>query len=90
MIGGLRELIRKIKNDCTRCRSRNKKFVEVEIGTYLAAKTKIAPSFYNSMIDIAFGFVGQPFKWSRTKLKLYSLVFGFVLTGATYIQVLEG
>ena len=42
------------------------------------------------MIDIVFGFVGQPFKRSRTKLKVYALVFVCILTGATNILVLEG
>ena len=42
------------------------------------------------MIDIAFGFSGQPFKRSRTKLKLYALVFVCILTGTTKILVLEG
>ena len=37
-----------------------------------AAKTSIVPQFYNSLVDIAFGFAGQPFKRSRTKLKLYT------------------
>ena len=50
----------------------------------------IATPFYNSMIDIAFGFFGQPFKHSRTKLKLYALVFVCSLTGTTNILVLEG
>ena len=71
-----------------RCRSLAKKIIEVEVVTYPAAKTTIPRPFHNSMIE-AFGFSGQPFKRSRTKLKLYALVFVCILTGATNILVLK-
>ena len=50
----------------------------------------IAPPFYNVMIDIAYGFQGQPFKNARKKVNVYALVIVCLLTGATSIIALEG
>ena len=54
------------------------------------ARTIIAPPFYSSMIDIAFGFKGQPFKRSRSTIKVYALICVCLVTGATSIMAMEG
>ena len=54
------------------------------------ARTTIAPPFYCSMIDIAYGFAGKAYNKSRARVKIYELVFCCLLTGATNILALEG
>ena len=90
VIGGLREMIRKVKSQCITCRILSRKTVELEMDAHPAARTTIAPPFYCSMVDIAYGFAGRAYKRSRTRIKIYALVFCCILTGATNILALEG
>ena len=87
---GPKRIVKKIRQDCTRCKILLKKTVELEMQKHNFARTMIAPPFYNTMMDIAYGFPGQPFKKARTRIKVYALVMVCVLTGATSIQVMEG
>ena len=87
---GLRRLVRRIKNDCVKCRMLKKKTMELEMSQHPQARTIIAPPFYSVMMDIAYGFVGQTYKRSRTKMKVYALVIVCICTGATNILALEG
>lgn len=87
---GPKRIIKKIRQDCTRCKILLKKTVELEMQKHNFARTMIAPPFYNTMMDIAYGFPGQPFKGARTRIKVYALVMVCILTGATSIQAMEG
>ena len=87
---GLRRVVKRIKKDCTLCRIMEKKTMEVEMASHPRARTIIAPPFYSSMIDIAFGFKGQPFKRSRSSVKVYALICVCLVTGATSIMAMEG
>jgi len=89
-IQGLRNLIKKIKSDCLKCRLLERKAIELQMSQHPSSRTIIAPPFFHMMIDIAFGFKGQTFKKSRTTLKFYALVGVCILTGATSILLLEG
>jgi len=88
--GGVRRLIRRIKEDCTTCRMLERKTVEIEMSEHPSPRTLIAPPFYATMADVAFGFHGQTYKKSRSTIKLYALVLVCMTTGATNILVLEG
>ena len=88
--GGVRRMIRKIKEDCTTCRILDRKTVELEMSNHHHSRTTIAPPFYHMMCDVAFGFKGQAYKRARTSIKLYALVCVCMLTGATNILCLEG
>ena len=90
VIGGLRRLIRRIKEDCTTCKLLERQTVEIEMSEHPSSRTLIAPPFYNMMCDIAFGFKGRAFKNSRTTLKFYALVCVCLLTGATNVLLMEG
>ena len=90
VIGGLRELIKKIKSQCITCRKLERSTVELKMDVHPAARTTIAPPFYCSMVDIAFGFAGKAYNKSRARVKIYALVFCCLLTGATNILALEG
>ena len=88
--GGVRRLIRRIKDDCTTCRILERKTVEIQMSEHPSPRTLIAPPFYATMADVAFGFHGQTYKKSRSVIKLYALVLVCITTGATNILVLEG
>ena len=57
--GGVRRMIRKIKEDCTTCRILERKTVDLEMSNHHHSRTIIAPPFYHMMCDVAFGFNGQ-------------------------------
>ena len=52
------------------------------------ARTMIAPVFYNSMMDIAYGFPGQAYLNARKRIDVFALVIVCILSGAT--DILEG
>ena len=83
-------MIQKLRNDCSKCRMLLKKTVEVEMKKHHFARTMIAPVFYNSMIDIAYGFPGQAYLNARKQIEVYALVIVCILSGATDILALEG
>ena len=87
---GPKRLIKQIRQDCSRCKIILKKTIELEMQKHSFARTMIAPPFYNAMMDIAYGFPGQPFKKARASINVYALVIVCILTGATSIQALEG
>ena len=71
--GNVRGLIKRIKKDCSKCLLMLKKTVELEMSTHPGARTILAPPFYSTMLDIAYGFSDQPFKRSRKTIFSYSL-----------------
>jgi len=83
-------LLRKIKAGCITCKRLDRTRVELKMDSHPAARTTIAPPFYCSMIDIAYGFAGRAYKRARTRTKVYALVFCCILSGATNILALEG
>ena len=87
---GLRRLVRKIIQDCMKCRLMEKKTMELRLANHPEARTVLAPCFHSCMMDICYGFKGQAFKRSRTVIKIYGLVIVCLLSGATNIMALEG
>jgi len=90
VVKGLRRLIKKIIQDCMKCRLMEKKTLELRLSAHPEARTVLAPCFHSCMMDICYGFRGQPFKRSRTVIKIYGLVIVCLLSGATNIMALEG
>jgi hypothetical protein len=85
-----KKIIAKVRADCVKCKMIIKQTVELEMQKHKFPRTMIAPPFYNVMIDIAYGFQGQPFKNARKRVNIYALVIVCLLTGATHIIALEG
>ena len=85
-----KRIVKKVRQDCTRCKIILKQTVELEMQKHSFARTMIAPPFYNAMMDIVYGFPGQPFKKARKRIKVYALCIVCLLTGATSIQAMEG
>ena len=90
VVRGLRRLVRKIIQDCMKCRLIEKKTLELKLANHPEARTVLAPCFHSCMMDICYGFKGQAFKRSRTVIKVYGLVIVCLLSGATNIMALEG
>ena len=42
------------------------------------------------MLNIAYGFSGQPFKGARKTIKVYAIVIVCIMSGVTNIMALEG
>ena len=84
------KMIKKLRNDCSKCQMVLKKTVELEMRTHSFARTMLAPVFYNSMVDIAYGFPGQAYLNARKRVEIYALVIVCILSGATDILALEG
>ena len=82
--------IQKLRNDCSKCQIILKKTVEVEMKKHHFARTMIAPVFYNSMMDIAYGFPGQAYLNARKRIDVFALVIVCIFSGATDILALEG
>ena len=85
-----KRIVAKVRADCTKCKIIMRQTVELEMKRHKAPRTTLAPPFYNMMIDIAYGFRGQPFKNARKQVDIYALVMVCLLTGATSIIALEG
>ena len=85
-----RKIIKAIRNDCVKCKIIFKKTLELEMSKHHAARTMLAPIFYNCQMDVVFGFKGQSFKRSRSVLKVYALVIVCLMSSATSILAMEG
>lgn len=85
-----KRVVAKVREDCIKCKIILKKTVELEMQKHDYPRTMIAPPFYNSMMDIAYGFQGQSYKNARKRFDVYALVVVCLLTGATSIMALEG
>ena len=83
---GLRKLVKKITQGCVTCKIKMKKVIEVKINPHSEARTVLAPSFLASMVDIAYGFKGNPFKGARKELKVYAIVIVCLLSGGVTSQ----
>ena len=82
--------MKKITQDCVKCKIKMKKVSEVKMSTHSEMRTVLAPPFYASMVDIAYGFKGKPYKEVRKELKVYAIVIVCFLSGACNILAMEG
>ena len=90
VVRGLRWLIKRVIADCIKCKLIEKKTLKLRLENHPEARKVLAPCFNSCMMDICYGFKGQPFKRSRTVIKIYGLVIVCLLSGATNIMALEG
>ena len=82
----LQSQVKKITQDCVKCKIKSKKVSKVKMSTHSESRTVLAPPFHSSMADIAYGFRAIPFK----ELKVYALVIVWLLFGYCNILSLEG
>ena len=84
------KVIKKITQDCVKCKIKMKKVSEVKMSTHNEARTVPEPPFHASMADITYGFKGKPFKGARKELKVYRFVIVCLLSEPCNILATEG
>ena len=84
-----RGLVKKFKDQCTRCRFLRKKAVEVVMGPKATENVCIAPPFYNSQCDIVGPYNSYSNVNKRATSKIWFVVFCCCVTGAVDIKVAE-
>ena len=84
-----RELVKKFKKGCERCRYLYKRMVEVAMGPVSSNNMAIAPPFYICQIDLAGPFKAYSPHNKRTELKVYYSVFCCTTTTTVNIKLLE-
>ena len=87
---GLRNLVKLINTDCMKCKIRQQQVSEIKMSTHSEMRTVLAPPFYATMADIAYGFKGRPYKGARKELKIYAIVIVCLLSGPCNILAMEG
>ena len=88
IIGG-RDLVKKIKKACTKCRILNKKGVEIAMGPVANENLKIAPAFFNSQVDLSGPFSAFSPANKRATLKIWIVVFVCTVTSAVDCRIME-
>ena len=88
IIGG-RDLIKKVRKGCTRCRILHKKGLKVAMGPIPDESLKIAPVFYYCQTDICGPYKAYSPANKRATLKIYFIVFCCTVTGAVDCRVME-
>ena len=84
-----REIAKKVKKGCERCRYLYKRTIDVAMGPASPYNLTIAPSFYISQIDIAGPFKAYSAHNKVTSIKIWFCVFCCSTTKTVSIKVLE-
>ena len=84
-----RDLVKKLKKCCERCRYLNLKTIEVAMGPLPEYQFTIAPSFYVTQMDIAGPFKSYCQHNRRSTIKIWLLVFCCTTTSAIKIKIME-
>ena len=84
-----REIVKKIKIHCERCRYLCKRTIDVEMGPVSSYNMKIAPAFYGTQVDICGPLKAYSPHNKRTTIKIWLVVFCCMTTSTTSIKVME-
>ena len=84
-----RDIAKRIKHSCERCRYIYKRTIEVVMGPVSTHNLNIASPFYISQVDIAGPFTAYSSHNKRASIKIYFCVFCCSTTTAVSIKVLE-
>ena len=84
-----RDLVKRFKNKCVRCRYLCKKAVEVSMGPVSAYNIRIAPAFYFTQVDIAGPFTAYSNHNKRASIKVWYVVFCCATTTTISVKVME-
>ena len=88
IIGG-RDLVKRIKKACTKCRILHMKGVEVAMAPIADENLKIAPAFFNTQCDLSGPFSAFSPANKRATLKIWIVVFVCSVTCAVDCRVME-
>ena len=84
-----RELVKKIKRLCERCRYLEMKTIDVAMGPISKHNTVIAPAFFITQVDLAGPFSAYSKHNKRTTLKIWLAVFCCSTTSTVNIKIME-
>ena len=84
-----REIVKKIKIHCERCRYLHKRTIDVEMGPVSSYNMKIAPAFYRTQLDICGPLKAYSPHNKRATIKIWLVVFCCMTTSTTSIKVME-
>ena len=84
-----RDLVKRFRKDCTRCRILAKRTVDVVMGPVSKANLTLAPAFYISQVDLFGPFKSYSVHNKRATVNLWFLIFCCCTTGAVNIKVME-
>ena len=84
-----RELVKKVKVSCQRCRYLEKRTIDVSMGPISKYNMTIAPAFYISQVDLAGPFKSYSYINRRATMKIWLAIFCCTTTTTTSIKVME-
>ena len=84
-----RDLVKKIKLHCERCRYLRKKVLDVQMGPISRHCMTIAPAFYATQADICGPFKAYSSHHKRTTIKIWLIVYCCISTSTTNIKVMD-
>ena len=84
-----REVVKRIRKSCTRCRFIEKRKIEVEMGKTPLCSMTIAPVFFITQVDLAGPFVSFSNINKRKSVKIWLTIFVCCTTSTTAIKVMD-
>ena len=84
-----RELVKKIRRNCERCRYLAKRTIEVSMGPISKHNLTIAPPFYVTQVDITGPYKAYTPHNKRSTIKIYLAVFVCSTTGTTSLKMMD-
>ena len=84
-----REVAKRVKRNCIKCRYLTKQAINVEMGKLSARNLTIAPAFYFSQIDLAGPFKSYCNHHRRSTMKVWMAIFCCMTTSATSIKIMD-
>ena len=82
-----RRLAQKFKGSCYKCRAIDKKLAEQKMAPLQTTRTRIAPSFYTTSMDLCGPFLICDTVKLRTHKKVWIVIFNCTVTLAVYIDL---
>jgi len=84
-----RELIKKFRKNCERCRYITKKTIDVTMGPITRHQLNIAPAFFVTQVDLCGPFKAYSPHNKRTTIKVWFAVFVCTTTSSTNIKIMD-
>ena len=88
IVGG-RQLVKKFKLNCDRCRFLRKKSIDVQMGPISSHNLTVAPAFYASQVDLAGPFKAYDAATKRKTSKICLPVFCCATTSTVNLKVMD-
>jgi hypothetical protein len=84
-----RELVKKIRQNCERCRYLAKRTIEISMGPVSQHNLTIAPPFYVTQVDLSGPYKAYTPHNKRSTIKIYLAVFVCSTTGTTSMRMMD-